>query len=69
MNIFEKLRLASGLSRSQAAGKLGITYTYLYQIENNDRGVSKKLIAQMCKIYDCKLEDIFFASTLNSSLS
>jgi DNA-binding XRE family transcriptional regulator len=69
MNVFEKLRLASGLSRSQAAEKLAITYTYLYQIETNERGVSKKLIAKMCEVYDCKLEDIFFASTLNSSLS
>ncbi len=62
MNVFENKRISSGLKRSEAANHLGISYMYIYYIEKGKRKPSKPVIKNMCELYNCKLEELFFAS-------
>lgn len=61
MNNFRKYRQLSGLKVVEAAKKLEITNVYLHYIESGIRKPSRDLLFKICKLYNCKVEDIFFA--------
>jgi transcriptional regulator with XRE-family HTH domain len=70
MNVFKKKRLLAGFENVvETSEALGISASYLWQIESGYRKPGRDLIVKMCKLYKCKLEDIFFASDLRKSHS
>jgi DNA-binding XRE family transcriptional regulator len=62
MNIYKKVRINKGLTVLNAANLLKISASHLWNIEDSRRKPGKELIIRMCKLYECRLEDIFFAS-------
>jgi transcriptional regulator with XRE-family HTH domain len=60
----EKLRqarLATGLTRAEAAAKLGITVMHLCHLENGRRQPSNRLADEMTRLYDVHIVDLLAA--------
>ena len=59
---FKKLRLKRNLSVAEASKLLEISESHLWSIENGNRKPGKGLIVRMARLYNSKIETIFFAS-------
>ena len=66
VNYFEKIRNKSGLTIKQASEKLGISYTHLWYIEQNERAPGRELIKKLSIVYSTPIEDIFLNINLTN---
>jgi transcriptional regulator with XRE-family HTH domain len=56
--MLRKLRSELGLSLRQAADKLGISESFLSQIENRKRKPSSELIHAMAELFQCDFDEL-----------
>lgn len=64
----QDLRIDSGFTQEQAAKILVITKEYLSMLENGSRNPSDALKEKMSKLYNCKITDIFLATSSTKRL-
>lgn len=60
MNRLKILRLNNKISIKEMAEKVGISYTYYWQIENKERNLYYSLALKISKIFELKPDDIFY---------
>lgn len=60
MNKLKNLRLENNITLKDMAKKVGISYTYYWQIENKERNLYYYLAVKIAKIFDLKPDDIFY---------
>lgn len=61
------LRVNANLSQNDAAKQLGINKATLINWEKNKTFPNVVQVDRMCKLYKCKLDDIFLPDTLTQS--
>lgn len=59
---FVNVRKKKGIRQNVAAKSIGISQTYLSQIEGNKKSPSMDLVEKMCKVYDVPLGIMFWNS-------
>lgn len=60
MNKLKELRLKNNITLKEMAKKVGISYTYYWQIENKERNLYYYLAVKIAKIFKLKPDDIFY---------
>ena len=60
MNKLKELRLENNITLKEMAKKVGISYTYYWQIENKERNLYYYLAVKIAKIFNLKPDDIFY---------
>lgn len=60
MNKLKNLRLENNITLKEMAKKVGISYTYYWQIENKERNLYYYLAVKIAKIFNLKPDDIFY---------
>lgn len=60
MNKLKKLRIENNINLKEMAQKVGISYTYYWQIENKERNLYYYLAIKIAKIFNLKPDDIFY---------
>lgn len=54
-------RLKNGLSQEVASGKLGISRSYLSQLETTPNIATEEILYKMMKLYNCEKHELLFA--------
>ncbi len=57
-----RLRLDSGASIKTLAPELGVTYTYLSKLENNEARPSEDLVGRISSYFKCNDSELFLAA-------
>lgn len=60
MNKLKKLRIENNITLKEMAKKVGISYTYYWQIENKERNLYYYVAIKIAKIFNLKPDDIFY---------
>jgi putative transcriptional regulator len=63
----KRSRIDKGLSVPDMAGKLDISASFYYKIENGDRNPTMELAKRIADIFNSSLDDLFFACLLDDS--
>lgn len=58
-NYIEKIRTKRGISRTELAKMLNMTYQNLYRIENNEGSISSDKFDELCSILRCSVAELF----------
>jgi DNA-binding XRE family transcriptional regulator len=61
MNKFKQNRINAGLTRKEAAEKLGISIFHLRNIENDQKSPSKQVALKMSDLYSCSVRELITA--------
>ena len=59
MEIIKKLRLEKGLSAKQLGEKAGISWRYIYMIENDECNPSLKKLKAIAEVLGIEIKDLF----------
>ena len=54
----KEIRIKKGLTTKQASELIGISVTYLNQIERGDRNISRKMLIKFCNAYNVKPNEL-----------
>jgi len=65
-NKLKECRLQNGYTCLEMAGKLNITKTFYWQIENGKRTLNYKRAYQIAKIFGVKPDDLFYNDYKNN---
>lgn len=60
MNKLKNLRLENNITLKEMAKKVGISYTYYWQIENKERNLYYYVAVKIAKVFNLKPDDIFY---------
>lgn len=60
MNKLKQLRIKNKFTIDTMAQKIGISYTYYWQIENKQRQLYYHLAIKIAKVFNKKPDDIFY---------
>lgn len=58
MNKYKYLRITKGMTQEDCSKALGLSQTFISQLENGVRNPSHKLIEKMAILYEVKVSDI-----------
>lgn len=58
MNKYKYLRITKGYTQEECANILGVSQTFISQLERGSRSASYKLIEKIAMLYDVKITDI-----------
>ncbi len=53
-------RKIKGISRLQLSKRLKCSYPSMMKYENGDQMPPKEIIIQLCDLFNCKFDDLFF---------
>ena len=66
MNNLKKIRQKLELNIKEASELIGISASYLSQLETGTRGISRAMITKICNAYHCKPNDLLgYADTMS----
>lgn len=67
MEKLKKAREEKNISYSQMAKLLGLSNSYYWQIENEERNLSYKMAIKIAKVFELKPDDIFYDEFKNKN--
>lgn len=58
MKTLKILRIKFGYTQAELASKIGVTSHSIYQYESGRRKPDLKKLKLLCKLFDCKIDDL-----------